>query len=160
MTANLGGGLKPMSKLYNTPFEASLRILLILESSKNQNFSLDMLTAIDFISLYGRDFGLSNENLHGDNSYKFSEFALRRELIKTAIKHLVLDDLIKVSTTKQGFTYSANQKGLSFSEHLSSDYANTYRQAVYLVRGFISNKTEREVLEYINKRSIYSLRED
>ncbi|NMB97431.1 MAG: hypothetical protein GYA02_12620 [Clostridiaceae bacterium] len=149
-----------MSKLYNTPFEASLRILLILETLNYQSFSVDMLAAIDFISLYGRDFGLSNENLHGDNNYKFSEFTLRRELIKTAIKNLVLDDLLKVSSTKQGFTFSSNQKGLNFSEHLSSDYANTYRQAVYSVKEFVSNKTEREVLEYINKRSIYSLRED
>lgn len=63
-----------MSKLYNTPFEASLRILLILETSRNQSFSADMLAAIDFISIYGREFGISDENLHGDNNYKFSEF--------------------------------------------------------------------------------------
>lgn len=149
-----------MSKLYNTPFEASLRILLILETSRNQRFSADMLAAIDFISLYAREFGISDENLHGDNNYKFSEFALRRELLKTAIKQLVLDNLIKVSSTNQGFMYSANQKGLNYSKHLSSDYATTYRRAVKLVREFVFNKTEREVLQHINKRSVYSLRED
>ncbi|EIJ82108.1 hypothetical protein PB1_04200 [Bacillus methanolicus PB1] len=149
-----------MSKLYNTPFEASLRILLILETSRNQSFSADMLAAIDFISIYGKEFGISDENLHGENNYKFSEFTLRRELIKKAIKQLVLDDLIKVHPTKNGFTYSINQKGLNYSEYLSSDYATAYRRAVSLVREFTSDKTEREVLEFINRRSIYSLRED
>jgi|BioPla2DNA2_1021312.scaffolds.fasta_scaffold16720_3 hypothetical protein len=160
MTANLGGGLIPMSKLYNTPFEASLRILLILETSRNQSFSADMLAAIDFISIYGREFGISDENLHGDNNYKFSEFTLRRELITKAIKQLVVDDLIKVNSTEKGFTYCANQKGLNYSEYLSSDYATAYRRAVSLAREFISNKTERKILNFINRRSIYSLQED
>lgn len=149
-----------MIKLYNTPFEASLRTLLILETSRNKSYTTDMIAAIDFISIYSREFKITDENLHGENNYKFSEFTLRRELIQKAIKKLVLDDLIKLNSTKKGFTYSINQKGLDYSEYLSSDYATAYRRAVRLVQEFILNKTEREVLELINKRSIYSLRED
>lgn len=123
-----------MIKLYNTPFEASLRTLLILESLKNKSYTTDMIAAIDFISIYSREFEITDQNLHGENNYKFSEFTLRRDLIQKSIKQLVLDDLIKVSSTKKGFTYTINQKGLDYSQYLSSDYATAYRRAVKLYR--------------------------
>ncbi len=54
--ANLVVGWNEMSKLYNTPFETSLRMLLLLESANKQGFSVDMMTGIDFIAIYGKDF--------------------------------------------------------------------------------------------------------
>jgi hypothetical protein len=149
-----------MSKLYNTPFEASLRILLLLESANKQVFSVDMMTGIDFIAIYGKDFDLPLQNLHGDNQYKFSEWTARRDLIQKAIKHLALDQLIDVNFTKQGFTYSANDSGLKFSKCLSCDYANEYRKAVSLVHPLLTDKSELEVLRVIRKRFIDSLKED
>jgi hypothetical protein len=149
-----------MSKLYNTPFEASLRMLLLLESATKQGFSVDMMTGIDFIAIYGKEFDLPLENLHGDNRYKFSEWTARRDLIHKASKHLALDQLIDVNFTKQGFTYSANDNGLKFSKCLSCDYANEYRKAVSLVYPWLTDKSELEVLKVIRKRSIDSLKED
>ena len=52
---------------------------------------LETLYAIDFMSLYGRTFGITDSDLNGDNEYKFSEFASHRELIRAALKELVLD---------------------------------------------------------------------
>ena len=149
-----------MSKLYNTPFEASLRMLLLLESTNKQGLSVDMLTGIDFITIYGKDFDLPLENLHGDNRYKFSEWTSRRELIQKAIKHLALNHLIDVNFTKQGFTYSVNDYGVKFSKCLCCDYANDYRKAVSLVYPWLTDKSELEVLKVIRKRSIDSLKED
>jgi hypothetical protein len=148
-----------MSKLYNTPFEASLRILLLLEAANNQGYSVDMMTGIDFIAIYGKEFDLPLENLHGDNRYKFSEWTTRRDLMHKAIKHLALNQLIDVNFTKQGFSYSANDNGLKFSKCLSCDYANDYRKSVNLVRQWLAGKTELEILKIIRKRSNDSLQE-
>ncbi len=152
-------GWNEMSKLYNTPFEASLRILLLLESANKQGFSVDMMTGIDFIAIYGKEFDLPLENLHGDNRYKFSEWTARRDLIQKAIKQLALDQLIDVNFTKHGFTYSSNDSGLKFSNCLSCDYANNYRKAVNLVQPWLANKSELEILKMIRKRSNDSLQE-
>ena len=47
-----------MTNVFNTTFELSLRVLLALESSIDRPQTVDMITAIDFITVYGKDFGI------------------------------------------------------------------------------------------------------
>ena len=56
-----------MKEVFNTSFEVSLRILIILNIVKIR-LSIDRISALDFISIYGKDFGVSKYNLHGNNS--------------------------------------------------------------------------------------------
>lgn len=159
MMAELRGGSILMNNVFNTTFEASLRVLLMLHISKEKYLTGDMIAAADFITVYGKDFGIADVNLHGNNVYKFSEFAFRRELIKKAIKQLVLNNLIQFNSTNNGFSYYINQNGLHYCQHLTSEYANSYRQIAMQTHYFINNKTECEVLKIINQRSLSSLRE-
>ncbi len=146
-----------MNNVFNTPFEISLRALLILETDGERWVTADMIAAADFITVYGRDFGISDVNLHGDNNYKFSEFALRRELVKKAVKQLVVDGLINVSSTDNGFSYSINQNGMAYCAKFTNDYADTYRRLAKQARTYIANKSEREILGLINRQSLSSL---
>jgi len=146
-----------MSNLFNTPFELSIRALIILDTAGNPGETADMIAAADFITVYGKDFGMSDANLHGDNDYKFSEFALRRELVKKAVKLLVVKDLINVSSTDNGFFYSINQKGVAYCAKFTNDYALTYRRLAKKVRAYTANKSEREILGLINRQSLSSL---
>ncbi len=68
-----------MNNIFNTSFEVSLRILIILNTVQTR-LSIDRITALDFIAIYGKDFGVSEYNLHGDNDYRFSEYRLYAEL--------------------------------------------------------------------------------
>lgn len=119
-----------MTNVFNTTFELSLRVLLALESSANRLQTVDMITAIDFITVYGKDFGISEENLHGDNLYRFCELAVRRNLITGALKDLVLDELVSVRASNNGFTYFISDKGKTFCNELACTYAKEYREAV------------------------------
>ena len=60
------------NKVFNTVFEISMRLLLILSLSKKKKLTLDNLVTVDFISNYSKEFGLSGSNLHGDNEFSFS----------------------------------------------------------------------------------------
>jgi len=147
-----------MNNLLNTPFEISLRSLIMLGAADAQWKTADMIVAADFITVYSRDFGISDVNLHGDNDYKFSEFALRRELMKKAVKLLVVNGLINVSSTDNGFFYSINQKGMAYCTKFTNDYAITYRRlAKQVLTCYITNKSEREILKIINRYSLSSL---
>ncbi|KUK53261.1 MAG: Uncharacterized protein XD78_1342 [Desulfotomaculum sp. 46_296] len=146
-----------MNNVFNTPFEISLRILLMLEIAGGQRKTADMIAAADFIIVYGRDFGISAVNLHGDNNYKFSEFALRRELVKKAVKLLVKNGLINVTSTDIGFSYSINQRGLDYCTRLKNDYADTYRHLAKQARAYVADKSEREILALINRYALSSL---
>ena len=89
----LKGWCVTMTKIFNSTFENALRLVLLLDTFKTPQ-TLDMLYAVDFISVYGADFGISDTNLNGDNHYKFSEFASRREVVRLALKEMVLQGFI------------------------------------------------------------------
>lgn len=147
-----------MNSIFNSPFEISLRVLLILENSNGLLYSSDMLAAIDFMAVYGQDFGISDNNMHGNNLFKYSEFATRRELTKEATRNLVLKDLISVDCSQNGFTYTITTIGIQYCSSLKSDYANCYREMVTKVLNYIEDMSEKKVLNLINEHSIRSLR--
>lgn len=146
-----------MNNIFNSTFEISLRVLLILDCSEDSYYSSDMLAAIDFISVYGHDFGIGVTNLHGDNLFKYSEFATRRELVKEAIKKLVLQGLISANCQKDGFTYSITNVGINYCNSLKSDYANSYRDVAYSAIELAKNKSQKELLKIINEHSLRSI---
>ncbi len=147
-----------MSNIFNTSFEISLRVLLTLESAPLQWWTADLIAASDFITVYSGDFGIAAVNLHGVNSFKYSEFALRREMVKEALKALVARDLIDVKSAKDGFMYTLSKNGGEFCGEIESSYAQSYRELAAAVRENFADKTDREVLRLINRNSISSLR--
>jgi hypothetical protein len=146
-----------MNSVYNTTFEVSLRILLTLEASPREWLTSDRIAATDFITVYGKDFGVAKANLHGDNLYRYSEFALRREIVRKALKSLVSRRLTDVSTAENGFVYSLGALGGEYCASFDSGYATEYRELANEVRDFVNGKSEREILGLINKFSLSSI---
>lgn len=69
------------NKLFNSPFEMSLRITLLLAAAPKEKFSVDRIMGLDFISCYAADFNMPYANLHGDNGYRYGEIVGRRLLV-------------------------------------------------------------------------------
>ena len=146
-----------MNEVFNSIFEISLRTLLVLETYGKQGLTSDMIAAIDFITVYGKDFGISEENLHGDNTFKFSEFAARRSSVQKAVKWLVTNGLVTISIAPNGFTYLINSRGSDYCAKFNNEYAVAYMTLMQKTQEFISQKSEREVIELINRHSVYSV---
>ncbi len=144
-----------MTKLFNTSFEVSMRILLSLLLSPKKQMSLDMITAIDFLTIYGSDFDITEYNLHGENIFKFSEFTSKRKVISEAIKELVLKDLVSVIQSKEGFQYKLNRRGKKVCDSFTSDYASEYIGFAEDVWDFVDQRTEVEIINYINQRATH-----
>lgn len=142
-----------MKDVFNTPFEISLRILVILNTAQSK-LSIDRITAIDFISIYGRDFDVSEYNLHGDNSYRFSEYATKREFVSQAIKELVLRNYINPHCNKSGFVYSISSSGMSFCESLNDEYAECFAGIVNKSIVLFSNYSDRKLIHRITEYAI------
>ena len=62
-----------MDRALGTTYEVSLRMLLLLEASESNAMTADMLAAIDFIAVYGHDFGITEENLEAYGNIIASE---------------------------------------------------------------------------------------
>lgn len=142
-----------MTKLFNTPFEVSMRILLALLIAPKKQMSLDMITAIDFLTIYSSDFDISDYNLHGENIFSFSEFTSKRKVISEAIKELVLKDLVIVIHSEQGFQYKLNNRGKNLCDTFTSDYASEYIGFAQEVWDFVNEKSEVEIINYINNKA-------
>ena len=146
-----------MNKLFNSVFENSLRILLLL-AEFDCGQSLDKIYATYFMVTYGATFGVSESDLNGDNQYKFSEFASRREIVRLALKELVLEGMVLPENSATGILYSITNAGRDYSATLTSEYAEEYRSTARKIVEIVSNAAERTIIHKINKMSAESLR--
>lgn len=138
--------------MYNSVFEIKLRILIILAETTLNCLSEDMILAVDFMAIYGKEFLISNNNLHGDNTYKYSEIANRKLIVKEAIKELVLGDLINVDMS-DGYKYFISDSGIDYVRSFENEYSIEFSKCVDKVFEIYSNKHDYELLKIIQSKS-------
>lgn len=147
-----------MNKLFNSPFDAGLRCLLLLSCISPNAATIDRISAYDFITIYSKDFDISHNNLHGDSTFNFSELASKRASCNDGIKEFILAGLVSINRTKKVFTYNINHRGRKYVESLSSDYATQYYSIAKKVHTKFSGVSDEEILNFINKKAIKALR--
>ena len=147
-----------MPKLFNTPFEVSLRILLLLYAVRPLAMTIDRISAYDLMSVYGRDFGVTERNLHGENKFSFSEFSAKREQCNDALKSLLLDGFAAVKKSQRGFLFALNDRGVKFAEAMQSEYAGEYMETAKKTHQMFRETSDESLLSEITKQAISSLR--
>ena len=141
-----------MKQIFNTIFENSVRILIILYRLKKP-VSSDMLSILDFLNLYNNTLGLGGKDLNGKNSFAFCEYLTRQSIIKESVKDLALYGLIDINKTVNGFCYSINNKGEIFVESLTDKYKNDYLANLKYTLDFVGAKKEKTLIAYINEKT-------
>lgn len=147
-----------MLKLFNSTFEVSLRLMLLLSVANDAPMSVDRIAAYDVITIYSRDFGLSNEVLHGDNEFGLSEFASRRSKTQVALRELVLNGSVKAIASDKGFLYQITPAGKRVAEEMVTQYATNYKRLARITVERYHQKTDMDVMAIINTTSEESLR--
>lgn len=142
-----------MKHLFNTSFEASLHVLILL-GLYEAPVSVDMITYMDFITVYSKSFDIGNENLNGENNYKYGELSSKRRMIKSALKRLVLDGMVKAEITADGLQYSITEFGRQYEETLDSDYAVRYRNEASIVITEMLGMNEQEINTLLKDKSL------
>ncbi|GHU56479.1 hypothetical protein FACS1894132_13930 [Clostridia bacterium] len=113
----------------------------------------DMLALTDTVAVFGANFGIADENLHGEKAYVLDEFDARRELIKEALKLLVTQNLVRVKKYDDGFHYSVSDNGRTHSAEFDSEYAAEYLALAKKASDYTQGKTERELFKIMSKRT-------
>lgn len=147
-----------MPKLFNTPFEVSLRILLILSAVKPRSITIDRIAAYDLMAVYGRDFGMAEQNLHGENQFSFSEFSAKREQLNGALKSLLLDGFISVAPSPGGFLFGLNERGRDFARSMQSEYAAAYMETVKKTHRMLGKTSDASLLSKITRQAMDALK--
>lgn len=147
-----------MNDLFNTPFETGLRAMLILSTIRSSGMTIDRLSAYEFMTIYGKDFEVSDRNLHGDNSYSFSELSSKRVMCSEGVKMFVLDGLIAVNRTEGGFLYKLTPAGRKYIGVLESDYKEQYLSIAQNVHKKYARRSDSTILKEISGKAVQSLR--
>lgn len=142
-----------MNSVYNSVSEVKIRILLLLEHSIQEYLSSDIIAALDFITVYGKEFGVSDKNLHGDNLFKYSELPSRRQIVSQSIRTLVTQGMLSISL-KNGFEYKINDRGINFVDSLESAYAFEYSEIVRKTFRKYGSIEESELFKIIQSKSV------
>ncbi len=141
------------SELFNSTFEMELRVSTLMSEGSTYKFSIERILVLDFIACYAKAFGFGDSNLHGNNSFMFSEISNRRALILDAMRPLVYRGLVSASV-ENGYLYQITDVGLNYVNSLESEYANTYRAIAREIISELGNFTDEELLNLIHSKSI------
>ena len=142
-----------MIDVFNSTFEISLRMLLVLKSVRCE-LSIDKILLFDYLATYGKEFGVSTYNLHGENNYRFSELAAKRNIMNSAVKDLVLKGYVIPCYSKKGFLYKISDVGITFCDSLNNVYATEYLSNISNVIERFSNYTDIQLSAFIRQHAI------
>lgn len=120
--------------------------------------SADQAAALDFIAIYGREFGVAQQNLHGDNRLGFSEFPARRRMVNSALKSMVLDGWVAVQNSRAGFVYSLSTGAAEAVKKLHEGYPLAYQAAIASAIKMFGDLSEEQLIDRIGQVSTQALR--
>ena len=122
---------------YNTvlgsQFEFSLRILTLLNELDSVAIDADTICIIDHMAIYAADYDLAKTNLHGDNPYRASEYAVRKRRLNQAVNQLIIDRLVEMETRIDGVSYKITSLGKLTYSKLKNSYSNKYTRNIKLI---------------------------
>ena len=144
-------------RLFNTPFEMGLRIIMLLSAAPKKSFSVDRIIALDFITSYASDFRLPFANLHGENNFRYSEIVGRRLLVQEAVKKLVTEGMLDV-TVDRGYFFSISDAGKKYAKKLKSTYATEYVQIAKEAVKKYKDNTDEGILATIQNHAVNAVR--
>ncbi len=145
------------NELLGTTFESSLRILILLDEIGEYMLDEYQISCIDFIAIYGADFGLLDNNLHGNGLFRYSEFSAKSKLVSLALKQLVLNKAVKFTPQNSGYIYSISSLGEKIVHNINDNYSKQYRISVKEVLNKFSSLNVSEMQSKIYNITLTSL---
>lgn len=129
----------------NTTIETKLRLLLLFSMIPEDKYSQSWISAMDFLSIYGKSFDYQGENLHGDSWMRFTEYAMRLWNVRDALHEMVLHGWLTAFPTKNGYVYQITQTGKEMAAEFATTYADPYRRNAIACYSKYGMKTGKEL---------------
>lgn len=140
------------NRLFNSPYEMQLHLTLLM-SKIDRPVSLEKLVALDFITVYGAEFGVSDKNLHGDSLFRFSEIASKRDQAHEAIRMMAKAGIISIQIN-DGYVFSLSDIGRQYAESFTGMYAEEYRLYSEASVKEYAEYTEKVLMKMIQNKSV------
>lgn len=122
---------------FNTPFEAGVRALFILQAISPARIDLQRLVFYDYLLVHSGDPGGGPPSVHAAVPHRSGEWMVKRELIADGLDLMFAKELIEKSFSHDGILYGTSDLTGPFLGYLHSEYAETVRaSATWLAEKF------------------------
>lgn len=128
--------------LFNTPLEAGLRTVIVLDAFAPQALDIGELSLLDYYVVHASDAG-AKESVHPDLEARAGEYFVRRKLIQDGLSLMVGSFLIDEIHCDHGILYRSREMTSALVDLMSSHYNNRLKESC----GWLASKSKEEGLE-------------
>jgi hypothetical protein len=131
--------LKRDARIFNSPLEAGLRALILLNEMKPQGgLDLQHIVVLDYILTHSGDIPDGPKSLHADIPHRASAISLRRKLLEAGLDLLISRDLVvKMFSPELGVTYNVSEISEKFLSYFESNhFLNLVSRAKWINQNF------------------------
>lgn len=137
--------------LFNSPLEAGLRIVTILDAASPDALDVQRLGILDYLLVHSKDAD-GPPSLHPATPMRGGEITVRRTLLEKGLLWMASAGLLEQQLTPEGFLYAASDAARPFLDSLTSHYAANLRsRAKWLADNFLSYSSE-GLEDYVSSR--------
>lgn len=134
---------------FNSPLEAGIRAISILECAHPQAYDLQRLVTFDYLVVHTGEIG-GPESLHPTLPLSQAEILVRRKLIEDGILLMMSYNLIERIVDGNGITYRAGDLAATFVSSITAPYLKTLHDCSTWVTeefGQMDDKTLKETMK-------------
>lgn len=114
--------------LFNTPLEAGLRALVILDAFAPEAFDLTTLSLLDYYLVHTGDAG-GPDSVHPDLEAREGEYFVRRRLVEDGAAMMVRSFLIHRIPHEKGISFQACDTAGAMVDLMNTDYNRRLKRA-------------------------------
>lgn len=115
-------------QLFNTPLEAGVRALLVLEAFAPQAFDLATMSLLDYYIVHTGDAG-GPPSLHPEINARAGEYFVRRRLVEEGLLLMARASLVEQVFTGSGIAFRAHETASAMIDLLGSAYNRRLAEA-------------------------------
>jgi len=137
-------------KIYNSIFEISIRLLVVLKLIERSKLSIDELLIYDYLILNTFDIG-GPASLHAPIPNRGVQLYSKKELLKKSLSFLLSKKLTDVHNEKDGILYTINENGHLLLAYFESEYYHKLVDKTIWVNKIYGNLSRNELNQFVKK---------
>lgn len=127
------------SDLFNSPLEAGIRAVTVLEKLRPVEMDLAEMVLLDHVVVHSADLN-GPPSLHPDVPGRKGELLVRRRLIESSLELMRRFHLVDLKVSDAGLSYRASDEAAGYVELLESDYSERLKSCANWIAEQIRSK--------------------
>lgn len=108
-------------QLFNTPLEAGVRAVIILEAFEPAAFDIATLALLDYYVVHTGDAG-GPKSIHPQNDSRMGEYFVRRRLVEQGVALMMRASVLEQITDASGISFRAHETASAMLDLMGTSY--------------------------------------